>query len=67
MKDPTLTIDTNLKLRPYNIVARAVEEGVKYGVNRAYKHTSTPTRDTLEDCVSTAVMNSLDEVFDYEF
>jgi len=49
----------------YTVLSRAVEEGAHYGVNRAYKHTDTPSRDTIIYEVEMAVMNALSEVVDY--
>lgn len=46
----------------YRVIARAVEEGVKYGWNRAHKHTDNPRPDHVQSEIESAVMNSLSEV-----
>ncbi len=55
----------HLSFRAYNIITAALEEGIRYGVNRAYKYTESPDRETIVDQVHTAVMNSLCEVLDF--
>jgi hypothetical protein len=47
----------------YKIVARAVEEGINYGWNRAHKHTETPNEQHIKQEIENAVMNSLTEIF----
>ncbi len=44
----------------------ALEEGVRYGYNRAYKHVENPHEDAVVDCVVDGAMNSLYEWFDFE-
>jgi len=53
-----------MKVKVYNILDRAIEEGVAYGYNRAYKHTDTPTPEQVMREIETAVMNEICEVFD---
>lgn len=54
-----------LTARVYEIMDRAVEEGVVSGWQRAHKHTDTPHAETLKDEIADAVMNSICEVFDF--
>ena len=44
----------------------AVEEGVAYGVSRAYKHSDNPTHEYMTNCISDAVLNSICEWFDLD-
>ena len=44
----------------------ALEEGVRYGYNRAHKHVENPHEDAVVDCVVDGAMNSLYEWFDFE-
>ena len=53
------------RVRLYEVVARAVEEGAEYGVQRAYKYTADPTREQIAEDVSTAVISALCEVIDF--
>jgi len=56
---------TRLQFKEYEIIARAVEEGVKFGLMHAYKHTESPTQESLAECVERDVMAALDEVIDF--
>jgi len=49
-----------------NVLEMALEEGVRYGYNRAYKHIENPSEGAIIDSIVEQVMNSLDEWFDFE-
>jgi hypothetical protein len=55
-----------MKAKEYNILDRAIEEGVSYGLMKAFKHTDTPTEDSLSEWICGSVMNSICEVFNFE-
>jgi len=55
-----------LKFRAYDLIARAVEDGVVYGHNRAYKYTDKPSADILRQEISQAVISSLCEILEFE-
>jgi hypothetical protein len=55
-----------MKFKAYDLIHRAVDEGTTFGVNRAYKHTATPTREIIIISVTTEVMNVLCDVLDFE-
>jgi hypothetical protein len=58
-----------IKFDAYAIVSRAVEEGIKSGMYRSYKHVDdgkSPDRDAIEEKVYTAVMDSLSKVLKWE-
>ena len=57
---------TKIKLKTYTIIERAVEEGSAYGLNRAHKHTDEPSRDHMATEIERAVMESLNEVIDFD-
>jgi hypothetical protein len=42
----------------------AIEEGVRFGYNRAFKHNSEPHIDSITDSIVTEIFNSLDTWFD---
>ena len=48
------------------VLEMALEEGVRYGYNRAHKHVENPHQDAVVDCVVEGAMNSLYEWFDFE-
>ena len=54
------------KIKLYDVIARAVEEGVAYGTRRAYKHTDCPSLEQIQSEVEQAVLNSLCEVLQFE-
>jgi hypothetical protein len=52
------------KFRP--ILEMAVEQGVRYGYNRAFKHDSEPHVDAIVEHIVDQVISSLDDWFDFE-
>jgi len=61
LKEPA----SGMKLRVYEVVHRAVECGVAYGVQRAYKYEAKPSRQSIEDQVAAAVMLELHEIIEF--
>jgi SpoU rRNA methylase family enzyme len=57
-----IKINSSIRINAYEIITRAVEEGVQYGYNRAHKHTNKPSKDLLFNEIESAVMNSICEV-----
>ena len=53
-----------LKPKTYTILVEAVENGVRYGINRSFKHTDNPSKDHIIQEVETAVINEILEWFD---
>ena len=53
-----------MKPKVYPVLDMAVENGVHYGLNRAYKYTDDPTREQLVAEITEAVLNSICEWFD---
>ena len=60
-----IVIGSTIEINSYEVISRAIEEGVRYGVMRAHKHTDNPSKESIEDAVEHAVMNSLSEVLIY--
>lgn len=56
----------HIKFKTYAIIQCAVEEGIAYGLNRAYKHTEDPGREQVATEIEQAVMFSLTEIIDFE-
>lgn len=58
------------RLRPntYEVLLRAVEQGVAFGWNGAIKHNllHTPDPDAAKDRIVDEVMNAICEVFEFE-
>jgi hypothetical protein len=53
------------KVKAHVIIARAVEEGVRYGYKRAHRHSDAPSEEALCAQIEAAVVNALDEVLDF--
>ena len=47
------------------ILEQAIEEGVRRGYNRAYKHTTDPSDNQVIDAIESAVISSLYEYFTF--
>ena len=50
----------------YKLIEKCVEDGVAYGIHRAYKHNDNPTPEQIEDKVVPAVMHEICEWFKFE-
>jgi hypothetical protein len=57
---------TTIKLKPYPLIERAVEEGIAYGWNRAHKHTDKPDPDHIKEQLLYYIMNELTEITNLE-
>lgn len=53
-----------LKPNTHHVLSRAVEEGVRYGYNRAHKHVENPDENHICNEIEEAVMNAIYEWFD---
>ena len=47
------------------ILERALEEGIRRGHRRAYKHVETPTEESIYEHIEEQIMSSLYEYFDF--
>lgn len=56
----------HIRFKTYWIIQRAVEEGIAYGLQRAYKHTDNPDNNHIGLEIERAVMSALDEIIDFE-
>jgi len=55
-----------MKFKAYNLIERAIDEGINYGYQRAYKHTDNPSETLIKSEIYNAVLNSIDEIVDFE-
>lgn len=55
-----------MKARMRVVIERAIEEGIGFGLNRAFKHTDNPTREAIAAALEIAIMGSIDEVVSFE-
>jgi hypothetical protein len=49
-----------------NILEMALEEGVRYGWNRAHKHNPNPDIDAATNAMVPAIMDTFEEWFDFD-
>ena len=56
----------SMRVRAYDVLRRAIEEGVEYGWRRAHKHTGTPDEETIKEQIVTGILNEVCEIFDFE-
>lgn len=54
------------KLNAFEVVSRAVEEGIATGYRRAHKHTDKPEEEVLKDALQQEVISALCEVIVFE-
>lgn len=55
-----------MKAKEYRLIELCVENGVKLGIRRAYKHVDEPSKEEIEQAVENAVMLEISEWFDFE-
>lgn len=55
-----------MKVRAYNVVTRAIEEGISTGWRRAHKHTDNPGVAAIQESIYNEVLNALHEVIDFD-
>ena len=66
MKKTKRPVRGGMKVRAYDVLRRAVEEGAAYGWRRAHKHTDTPGEDAVVDQIIQGVLNEVSEYFDFD-
>lgn len=54
-----------LQVRVYDVLRRAVEEGIRIGWMRAHKHSEDPAHGVILENIETEVMNQISEVFTF--
>jgi hypothetical protein len=66
MKRTKRSVRGGMKVRAYDVLRRAVEEGAMYGWRRAHKHTDTPEENAIVDQIIQGVLNEVCEYFDFD-
>lgn len=54
-----------MRVRSYEVLCRAVEEGLGYGWHRAHKHTESPDEDAIKQQMLEGVMGAVCEYFTF--
>ena len=60
-----VALSCGMRINAYEVVARAVEEGVAYGWNRAHKHADSPFEDAIKAAIEDAVLSELCNVVQF--
>lgn len=55
-----------MKPKMYKILNTAIEEGVRDGWRRAYKHNDNPHEDAVKEFIEDAVMSSIHDYFVFD-
>jgi len=55
-----------VKPNEYKVLSEAVEEGVSYGYQRAFKYSDDPTPDAIQAAIVDAVMLQVCEYFYFD-
>ena len=55
-----------MRIKAYNILQRAIEDGIMYGYQRAFKYTDVPTEDQIKQAMIDSVINEICEVIDFD-
>ena len=66
MKRTKRPVHGGMKVRAYDVLRRAVEEGAAYGWRRAHKHTDTPGENAIVDQIVRGVLNEVCDYFDFD-
>jgi hypothetical protein len=66
-KPKRIKVKSTVQINSYDVIRRAVEEGVAYGINRAWKHSDNPVPSPGQhEEIERAVINSLCEVIVFD-
>jgi|CXWL01.1.fsa_nt_gi hypothetical protein len=54
-----------LTIKTYEVLCRAVEEGVSHGMRRAYKHQDKPSQEDIISHMENQVLSAICEYFSF--
>jgi len=60
-----MELNNNMKPKHHVILSNCIEEGCRYGVSRAHKHTEDPSFEQIEEAVFTAIMERIHQYYDF--
>ena len=55
-----------MKVKEYTVLVDCIERGIEYGMNRAFKHSETPTRAYIGEQIADAVLLEISEYFTFD-
>ena len=53
-----------MKPNSYKVFEMCIENGVKLGLNKAFKHDDNPDRETMENYITSCILQEIDEWFE---
>lgn len=65
-RPPRLHVVGGLRVRAYEVLRRAVEDGIDYGWMRAHKHTDTPSQHAIKNEILQGILNEVCEWFAFD-
>jgi hypothetical protein len=57
--------NNDMKPKHLVILNDCIEEGCRYGVSRAHKHTEDPSYEQIEDAVHSAIMERIHRYYEF--
>lgn len=54
-----------IRVRAYEVLIRAIEDGIDYGWQRAHKHSDAPDVYAIKSALFDAIANEVSEWFDF--
>lgn len=63
---PEIKNDGALRVRVYDILCRAIEDGIDLGWHQAHEHTDTPTEEAFKEILFRTIIDEVLEVFDVD-
>lgn len=54
-----------MKAKNHKVLERCIEDGIGWGLNRAYKHEDDPSKNYIADCIQEAITNEIYEWFNF--
>lgn len=64
-KPPSPDVST-MKPKFFNLLEKAIEEGIDYGWRRAHKHSDSPSEGVIKEEISNAIFSSLHDYFTFD-
>ena len=55
-----------MKVNEYKLIEKCVEDGIQFGLNRAFKYNDAPTDEEIVNEIVSAVMQELCEWFEFD-
>lgn len=60
------SVKGGMAVRSYDVLRRAVEDGVAYGYRRAHKYVDKPEEEAVKEAIESAVLGEICEWFDFD-